>query len=210
MTAFLRTWTLNIVMVVIFISFVELLLPSSSMKKYIKMVVGLLVILVILNPIIELLYGDINVQDEIFKSTVMIEREALSKDAAGFQKSRNQQMIAMYKEKISEHLRDKIGYEYDVRLENARIEIEEDTENKDFGKIKEIHLVLREENKMSEQQIAIENIDQVSITVNGGPSKTPSNKSEDLYIISDIKNSISRFYDIEEDNINISMNKTSH
>ncbi|MDF2546472.1 MAG: spoIIIAF [Anaerosolibacter sp.] len=210
MTAFLRTWTLNIVMVVIFISFVELLLPSSSMKKYIKMVVGLLVILVILNPIIELLYGDINVQDEIFKSTVMIEREALSKDAAGFQKSRNQQMIAMYKEKISEHLRDKIGYEYDVRLENARIEIEEDTENKDFGKIKEIHLVLTEGNKMSEEQIAIENIDQVSIAVNGGPSKTPSNKPEDLYIISDIKNSISRFYDIEEDNINISMNKTSH
>jgi stage III sporulation protein AF len=197
-------------MVVIFISFVELLLPSSSMKKYIKMVVGLLVILVILNPIIELLYGDINVQDEIFKSTVMIEREALSKDAAGFQKSRNQQMIAMYKEKISEHLRDKIGYEYDVRLENARIEIEEDTENKDFGKIKEIHLVLTEGNKMSEEQIAIENIDQVSIAVNGGPSKTPSNKPEDLYIISDIKNSISRFYDIEEDNINISMNKTSH
>ncbi|MFT9493650.1 stage III sporulation protein AF [Anaerosolibacter sp.] len=210
MTAFLRTWTLNIVMVVIFISFVELLLPSSSMKKYIKMVVGLLVILVILNPIIELLYGDINVQDEIFKSTVMIEREALSKDAAGFQKSRNQQMIAMYKEKISQHLRDKIGYEYDVRLENARIEIEEDTENKDFGKIKEIHLVLTEGNKMSEEQIAIENIDQVSIAVNGGPSKTPSNKPEDLYIISDIKNSISRFYDIEEDNINISMNKTSH
>jgi stage III sporulation protein AF len=197
-------------MVVIFISFVELLLPSSSMKKYIKMVVGLLVILVILNPIIELLYGDINVQDEIFKSSVMIEKEMISKDATDFQKSRNQQMIAIYKEKISEHLRDKIGFEYDVRLQNVHIEIEEDMENKDFGKIREIHLVLTEEKKKPDQQIAIESIDQVSIEVNGGSAKTPSNKAEDLYIISDIKNSISRFYDIEENNINISINKTSH
>lgn len=208
--AFLRTWTLNIVMVVIFISFVELLLPSSSMKKYIKMVVGLLVILVILNPIIELLYGDINVQDEIFKSTVMIEKEALSKDAVEFQGARNQQMISMYKEKIAEHLRDKIGYEYDVRLENVRIEIEEDMSNKDFGKIKEISLVIAKGEKKSDSQITIGSVDQISVEVNSSPEKVMSNREEDSYFISDIKNNISKFYDIEEDNINISMNKTSH
>ncbi len=210
MTAFLRTWTLNIVMVVIFISFVELLLPSSNMKKYIKMVVGLLVILVILNPIIELLYGNINMQDEIFKSTALIEKEALFKDTTKFKGAQNQQMIAMYKEKITEHLRDKLGYEYAVRLENVHISIEEDTENKDFGKIKQITLVLGEGKEKPKDQIVIGSIDPISVEVNSVQGKTMSNKKEDLSIILDIKNSISRFYDIEEDNINISMNKTSH
>jgi stage III sporulation protein AF len=45
-------WIKQIILVVFFATFLELLLPSSSMQKFIRMIVGLFIMLAILNPLI--------------------------------------------------------------------------------------------------------------------------------------------------------------
>lgn len=47
-------WVKNIIMVVLFASFMELLLPNSNMQRFVRAIMGLLIMLAVLNPLLEL------------------------------------------------------------------------------------------------------------------------------------------------------------
>ena len=49
----IKTFIINLVTTLIFISAIELICPNNKMKKYIKFVLGLILIVVMLNPIID-------------------------------------------------------------------------------------------------------------------------------------------------------------
>lgn len=53
--ALLTDWVRNIVLVVLFASFLELLLPSSGMQRFVRVIMGLMILLTILNPVLDLL-----------------------------------------------------------------------------------------------------------------------------------------------------------
>ncbi|QOR65430.1 stage III sporulation protein AF [Cytobacillus suaedae] len=55
---FLANWITNIILFILLATIVEMLLPNSSMQKYVKMVVGLLLIVIILTPLFQLLTQD--------------------------------------------------------------------------------------------------------------------------------------------------------
>jgi len=50
-------WVKNIIIIVLFASFLELLLPNSSLQRFIRVIMGLLIMLAILNPAIDLLHS---------------------------------------------------------------------------------------------------------------------------------------------------------
>ena len=56
---FLTDWITNILLFILLAVVVELLLPQTSLQKYVKMVIGLLLISIILNPIFKLFSSDI-------------------------------------------------------------------------------------------------------------------------------------------------------
>jgi stage III sporulation protein AF len=62
----LKNIVITLVTVLIFISAVELIAPNNKMKKYIKFILGLILISVILNPILQFISnGEKNVSDSI-------------------------------------------------------------------------------------------------------------------------------------------------
>lgn len=52
MIAYITAWIKDIIFVVLFSSFLEILLPNSNMQKFIRVILGLFILLTILNPII--------------------------------------------------------------------------------------------------------------------------------------------------------------
>ncbi len=52
--AFIREYALSIIAVVLFSVLLEIMMPSSNFKKYIKLVVGLLVMFVLVKPVVKL------------------------------------------------------------------------------------------------------------------------------------------------------------
>lgn len=50
-----REWVKNVFIIIVAISFVEMLLPSGSMKKYIRFIFSLIIMAIILSPIAILL-----------------------------------------------------------------------------------------------------------------------------------------------------------
>lgn len=55
---FIKEWVTNIILFVLLATVVDMLLPNSSMQKYVKMVTGLLLIAIILTPIFKLISKD--------------------------------------------------------------------------------------------------------------------------------------------------------
>ncbi len=47
-------WAKNLIFLVVFATFLEMLLPSSQMQKFLRVIVGLLIMMAILNPIVNL------------------------------------------------------------------------------------------------------------------------------------------------------------
>lgn len=61
---FLTDWISNIVLIILLSVIVDLLLPNNGFQKYIKMVVGLLLILAILNPLLKVAGSNV---DKVFE-----------------------------------------------------------------------------------------------------------------------------------------------
>ena len=54
MTENLLTWVKDIFLIIISLSFFQILLPDSSMEKYLKFIFSLVILAVILEPVIRL------------------------------------------------------------------------------------------------------------------------------------------------------------
>ncbi|KZE66378.1 hypothetical protein AWM68_08430 [Fictibacillus phosphorivorans] len=61
--AFLTEWVTNIIILVLLAGVIELLLPGNQFQSYIKMVVGLLILLAMLSPLFKLINSDL---DQVF------------------------------------------------------------------------------------------------------------------------------------------------
>jgi stage III sporulation protein AF len=70
---FLTDWITNILLFILLAVVVELLLPQTSLQKYVKMVIGLLLISIILNPIFKLFSSDL--EDLIKNANVLFEKD---------------------------------------------------------------------------------------------------------------------------------------
>lgn len=57
----LREWLISVCTAVFFVIAVEMILPDNSMKKYCKFVLGLILIIVFINPIIKIFNKDFNI-----------------------------------------------------------------------------------------------------------------------------------------------------
>ncbi|GAA0689426.1 MULTISPECIES: stage III sporulation protein AF [Clostridium] len=72
----LKTWITTICAGVFFITAVEMILPDNSLKKYAKFVLGLILMIIIINPLIKILNGtDINVSSYLNEYENILENE---------------------------------------------------------------------------------------------------------------------------------------
>lgn len=205
MINFLRSWILNIVSVVIFITIVELILPNSSMKKYIKMIVGLLVMLVIINPILDLMHGKVKLEEDVFRTSSAIHKQELVLNLNHFKGTQQKQIISVYKDNIEKYIKDQIEFNNKIRVLSIDSSIEENVDSKEFGNIKELAIVLsNSENNLSKK--GIQPVSNVVININENRENDKIEKNEN--ILKEIKEHISKYYSLDKDKININIQKT--
>lgn len=66
-------WAISIVIAIIFSAVISSLLPDTSIKKYVKVVLGVVVSIIILTPLISA-FGKVNVESEIQNALTDIEQ----------------------------------------------------------------------------------------------------------------------------------------
>lgn len=196
MIEFLSSWAQGIIVAVIIATLIEMILPNSSSKKYVKVVIGMYILFTIVSPIIKKVGGkDINLntiniekyEQQIAKSDNTISRKFEDNNT----RSIKDIYVSNLKADISAKLKEK-GYEIDT----SDIQIKDD-ENYTIEKIT-LKLIKMEQKQEKNNEIVINTVE-IGNTISQKDSKTLSDDDKQ-----EVKDYISETYDIDKKNINIS------
>ncbi len=186
MLEFLVSWAKQLIIALIIIIMVEMIIPNSSYRKYIKVILGIFIIYTIFNPLIGNKISQINLENIILPET----QETNSKYTQN-QINYNKQIENVYKEKFKETLLEDIkekGYEAkDVNVDVSYIN-EEITVNKLEFKITKFN----QNNSITIEKVQIKQTETI-----------------DKEKIEELKQEISNTYNIEKSKIFIESEKTN-
>ncbi|KPB03901.1 stage III sporulation protein AF [Bacillus sp. CHD6a] len=155
--SYLTEWITSIILFILLATVVEMLLPNSSMQKYTKLVIGLLLIVVILTPILKLLSTDM---DELFAK--------MTTHSSYTSKENTENLIEMKKKEIQASHAAYI-------LNKAAVLMKEDVEEElreSYGvTVKDLQVVVKNEDQLTELPIE-ENIESVVILLEQSEDET--------------------------------------
>ncbi|CUH97438.1 hypothetical protein P22_3568 [Propionispora sp. 2/2-37] len=203
----LTLWIKNIILVVLFASFLDLLLPSSSMQRFVKAIVGLFIMLTILNPIVNFFQNKWNPEIAIASTSadtsevanidtlmqdVIAEREKISKE--------------FYIKDLSKQVRTLIVAMKGVADAKVSVEIQDNEADSRKGGIKKI-IVYVKPGSQSKEVSAIETINKVSIPDKENQRQDSRKENEDTTLdgsLQDkIQDTIANLYFISKEQIEV-------
>ena len=206
MTNALADYTQNIAMIIIFTTFVNLIMPSGDFEKYIKMVLGLIVIITILGPINTILFKNKpNYTDILKRYQLEIEQTTAQSESGMFLETQKDIILDNYREKLIPQMIEIIEKGNEVAVMALTINLNEDTTSNEFGKIIGINMIIEEvATQTSKNTIKIPKIKIGDKTIE--KDSTVKNEGQ---IEKNIKTCLIDFYNLSNVNINITVQKNS-
>lgn len=195
----------SLIVIIIIASFMELILPKNKFQPYIKLVVGLVIIVSVLNPVLKLFRIVPDLEMEILRSQVRLYEDESYVD--GHVIRQTQSLVAKeYKRRIQGEIEKVIGRYSGVEIMGIDLEIVEEIEKDDFGKILSMSIALKPTDEEKENDGIF--IDSVVIQVGGeGLPERDNEELSERYVsqIDDIGREISSYFSLEKDSIKLFM-----
>lgn len=145
MIAFLSNWLKEIILLILIATFMDLLLPNRSMERYVKLVMGLVIILAILAPIISLLnknvdWSNLSLTDGAHLSREMTSLESIHASGEELIETQDRLVIEETERRIAEKIAAEIDEEFEVTVLERHVMMEQASE-KQMG-IKQVTLTI--------------------------------------------------------------------
>ncbi|MGI6066543.1 MAG: stage III sporulation protein AF [Bacillota bacterium] len=188
----------NVTIIVLIAGFLEMMLPSSELKRFIKMVMGLFVLVSILNPLISLLrqetaYEVFAWQDPVQGmelNSILQEGEKLSRDI-------NEKAAEMYADSMAKQMETIVKLVKGVAWVEADVEVKETGKHPDYGKIDRAVLVIG----IGEQQEQ-NTIEPIKISISDEETNKTA-QSENNEIKYRVVEALKNFYGLQEEQIHV-------
>ncbi len=165
----LRLLVQNLIIIVVLAIFLEMLLPEGEMRRYTKMVMGLMVIVAVVQAIGGITRGNLFSDIEEYAWRVPPGPVPAAADALGqgrkLHEDNRKQALEQYKKGLEKQISALVGLDGRLSLVGADINVEDDPAQKDFGRIKEVRLRLGREG-------CVKPVEPVTIMVGGEGSGT--------------------------------------
>lgn len=137
----LRDWVVNIVITMIFVTIVEIMMPSGSTRKYISLVIGLMVMFVIISPVLTLMAGDFDFGSRVYETSRSIALGDVNYRMDKLENSSREGVIKLYKSSLEQQIKKDIE-DKGLGEVQAEVKIEERHDAQDFGSITGIRVVI--------------------------------------------------------------------
>jgi len=186
---FISDWAEQVVLAVIIATILEMLLPQSKNKKYIKMVIGIYILFCIISPFIKnsnsFSVEDIDLSKYYIEENVEVNQESMDK-----------RLQELYLEELEQDITKKVE-EFGYKVIKCDVKAILDSNNENAG----INKVTLEIEKMVNTNIS--NVENVEIDINTKENnKEEKGKSEE---IEELTEKLSQYYELEEKKINITL-----
>ncbi len=177
---FMKSWITNITVVIIFTMLLDMLMPNGDMKKFTKVIMGLLIILVIVKPFMMAKNWGTQFEATMSQTQAYLD-DTESGDSQNIAAFQNNSALDLYKEKLSEKVKEIVQDREELKDRDVEVnvDIENDMNKEDFGSIKGIHVFVDKGKNTSIQATSIQ-----PVKIN---TKTVMNKSPDEYKLNNSK-----------------------
>ncbi len=205
----ISNWIKNIVIYMILNTIIMNLLGNSRYKKYVSIVSGLILVMIVITPLLKILHLDDELDYNIRSKEFAVEAADFKNSLSLMEKSKIDLIFKDYKEKMQSQV-EEIAWSQELYLVTCNIDLDNDPDSEGFGEIISMDLVLSEklisEGVDHRERIIIEEVRIARIKPN---EKNDIDFQEKLYSPAEIKMKIklSDFYNIPTDNINISIER---
>lgn len=191
MIGFMKNWITSISICVFFIVAIESILPDNNLKKYAKFVLGLILIVSIINPIINLFNKNINILNTIddYKYIINSSNSLKTNNYSNNKNKMYDSTIKIFKSNLENQCQKKLKLKYPDKDFKVNIEVKYDNKTNNF-KIESLNLGVNKSNLV--KKVVIDTKKDIN-----------QNKSIDENLKKSIKNYIRDEFEISPNIINI-------
>lgn len=185
----LKKWIYTIVVIIVFVTFIEILMPNSSIKKYTRLILGLIVMTIVLQPLFSFIKKDFSLSGDSFKFQKQLDSVYIKKQASDYNEKQSGEITKQYIENLKKQVVQLAKRELGDREVNASVEIIDDIKSDSYGEIVRVSLTIGKNSK------TIENV------IIGDSKEAKTNEKSENY--GNLKNKICAMYNISNDRVQI-------
>ncbi|MGI6098032.1 MAG: stage III sporulation protein AF [Dethiobacteria bacterium] len=133
----------DLVIIVFVAVLLQFLMPRSSFQRYVQMVAGLMIIVVLLTPLRKILFWEQELVPAISYADLNVEEFPLTTQLESINEGRKKMILDILRERILAEVEVRLTA-HDLSIERASVDFCKAEETSDFGSIEVLHLVVRE------------------------------------------------------------------
>lgn len=204
MEAEIYTWIKNIVIYMIINTIIMNLLGNKSYKKYVSIISGMILVLIVISPLTKLLDLDDNLNYFLQYNDFAIDTSDFKTDINHMEEEQKDKIFQKYSNKIKSQVKQQLLTE-NVYMKSCKITFDKDEKSSTYGKIvgMDITAGLQKTQETGSSKLVIDNIEIPHINIGKKDKETASQILSPLEI--SIKKELADFYNLKQGNINISI-----
>lgn len=156
----LRNIVQNILIIILLTVLLEMLLPEGDMRRYVRLVMGLFVIMAVLQPVLSFFHSGLNLETVSFinSNQTDVDLKAAMRRGEKIRAEQQNQAIKGMQQKINSQVLALAKLNKSVTVTGVEVEIVSDPQSASFGQIKKITVTTGSDKKAKEkEQLPAEN-----------------------------------------------------
>lgn len=209
-------WLQKIILLVLIATFLDMLLPNSSMQRYVKFVMGLLILLSIISPIMQLFEKDLSLDKLAVRILSMNtgesakEWEEIRRYGEKLIKENDKEAVSFVQSQMESLIKAKVEEDYSITVSSVKVNITEEKDKQQaYPVISSVQLILDKDIQGTGQreqggERKIEPIEPVTINVSGESSQqapvastSPDLSLSERKLLNDIANDVALTWSID-------------
>jgi len=192
----------NVAIIILLTTFLDMLLPNTNMQRFIKVVMGLFVMLAILNPIIALFQTDYELSAWQFASAPEHKVETVLAQGEKIAKIQEEQALVEYKTRIEKQIEALVKLVPSIADVKCTVIVAPIEKIGAIAKIEKAIVWLTLEEKI-ESSLKIKPVDPVKVQINQNKTQVENKDKNNRVIEEKVLNIVGNYYNLQEENIEI-------
>ena len=138
----LRSWIITLVTVTVLCSIIEKFTPQGSLNKYVKLICGLSVTVVMAMPVLNMARSDLQIDNLIWNDYMKLSEGELKRRIDKLQKEDSKQMLELYRISLISDIKARFRGNEEISVTAADAVLYEDPNDERFGMVRVIYLTL--------------------------------------------------------------------
>ncbi|GAA0482138.1 stage III sporulation protein AF [Salinibacillus aidingensis] len=194
--SYIQDWVTEIIIFILIAMIVDLLMPQSSMQKYVRFAVGMILVLIFLQPLFHVFNANPSkfLQNELLSGSN--ESEQLEKEIENqkidIQASQRAYILNQIAQQLKTIAEEELMKKYGVMIQDIKFTFPDQSEEVNWENIEMLSVAIKRSEETANQEIR-----EVDVDIDEEPA------TEEKLPIEDIKNDLSSFWEISKDKISI-------